>query len=143
MVVVNRKEIAKFRKQAKLAYPNEFCAFLIGYNNKENVFIDKFYIPKNQEEFATPDHIDIPSDWWEEAEDFADDNMMIVVGFIHTHPDFSDTALSEHDTTLFTYFREFIKNPIMGIMGIWSEKDKLKTRVSFWPEYRKHNLLVK
>lgn len=151
MVECKEKPLNKFRKFVKLSYPKECCGFLLGVELISKTCIDEIYIPLDQDRWTTPDKIDVQDHWWEEAEDRAKELKLDVIGFIHSHPDYRDTSMSENDLKMTDYIKyqlDEVENPVMGIVGVWNgSKDKkvkrVLTRVSFWPMFNQHKICLK
>jgi proteasome lid subunit RPN8/RPN11 len=80
-----RHVIERFKRDARLAFPHEAYAVLIGHEEADVVEITELW---------TPDHVgkcfsgrvDIHPLWFVEAEEFARDIGAVVVGDIHSHP---------------------------------------------------------
>lgn len=145
-VEVNKKELTKFRKFLKTMYPKEGCGFLIGVELVRFTIVDKIYIPTDQVPFATKASIDVQDEWWDEAEDLAKESNLTVVGFIHSHPEYQDTSMSEMDLAMTDYVKiqlNEVENPIMGVVGIYKAKNRMMTRVGLWPMFNQHKICLK
>jgi proteasome lid subunit RPN8/RPN11 len=145
LVQISKKELRKFRNFVKISYPNECCGFLIGYKNN-NIYINNIYIPLDQNKWADPGKIDIQDDWWDDAFDLAKELNLKVLGVIHSHPDYCDISMSEADTKMLEYIKVLypeIKDPIMGIVGIWKAKKRMMTKVGIWPIFGQYKVCQK
>ncbi len=146
MVITDKKALNRFRKFAKKSYPLECCGFLIGTEADKTLIVSYIYIPQNQAEYASEDQILITEEWFEAALDFAREQDMYMIGFIHSHPDYSDTSLSEQDISITADLRRAmkpIKNPVMGIVGVYKRSNGLHTKVTMWPMFSKRELEIK
>lgn len=147
MVEINDKELKKFLKLVRKAYPNEFCGFLLGVELVTKTCADKIYIPQEQEKYATPGEIILPEYWWIEAKELAKELKLEVVGFIHSHPDYKDTSMSEQDLGMTNLLKGFFKcsDPVMGIVGVYKagQGKRLRTKVGLWPMFNKHKVCLK
>lgn len=147
LVEINKKELKKFLDFVKNSYPNECCGFLIGTETKAKTTVDYIYIPEDQEKQSTEDYINITQDWWDEAVELAENHDFKLLGFIHSHPDYKETSMSEGDLALTDLFKQELDvfEPIMGIVAVWKVGKKrkyLKTKVGLWPMFNKHDIKV-
>lgn len=148
-VEIPKKVISKFRKFARLSYPNECCGFFLGVELKSAYIIESIYIPLDQEKYASPDGINICADWWDDAEEEAAKTKVGILGFIHSHPDYRDVSGSEQDFSLTKYVKLWLPEvvePIMGVVGVYETNPKthrLMTKVGIWPMFDQHKIVTK
>lgn len=145
LVTLDKKEARKLKKYLKSMYPKEGCGFLLGSETKKETLINYIFIPEDQEPHCFESYINVKESWWNEADELAKDFNLNVVGFIHSHPDFKDTSLSECDLAMTDYVHQKLKNiksPIMGVVGIYKTQHRMMTKIGLWPLFNQHKLCL-
>jgi hypothetical protein len=133
-IEVRKKALDNFKRRAKLAYPKEILAYLIGEKLGDLYLVEDMYFPEMVELACAKDAV-YYQDWWpEEAKEYAKDHHLEVIGDIHTHPRkfkkwkglTSEVTPSEGD-----YVNGW--NGICGICAVTELKSKrLKATVAFY-----------
>ncbi len=138
-LVIGRGQQSRFEESAKLAFPKEKFAFLLGRRRKGGVLqILGFYTPKNADKFCSQTGVRVQRHWLPEAEKAAEGEGMVVLGDIHSHT-YSheeiqtsfivpDCAPSEFDLIGNQHWGD-----IFGICSVIQQKNgSKKTRVKYW-----------
>jgi proteasome lid subunit RPN8/RPN11 len=87
IVRICRSRKAYFCRKARQCYPNETFAYLIGRQIHNGLIeVHWFYYPELVK--STPQELETTAEAPAEAEKFAKEQDMVVVGDIHTHPDY-------------------------------------------------------
>lgn len=86
IVRIHKTRMAYFRRKARKCYPNEILSYLIGRQvHKGLIEVEYLYHPKMA--VSTPQELAIDVGEDEKANEFAKSKGLVVVGDIHTHPD--------------------------------------------------------
>ena len=148
-VVVPVEITNEFKKKAKLVFPNEAFAYLLGHEEDNVVIVDELFFPKDVDSFCTPGNVHIQWGWGKQAQRRAKKIDGLVLGDIHSHPYTheeltpppcvcgrdkhskmkADMAPSEQD---WEAFKEN-KFQLMGLCIITETKNKrLRAKTKFW-----------
>lgn len=131
-VKISRKLISEFKKSAKMAYPHEEYAILLGYHDENTGFlILGFYFPPDRGAFVDEANVHIQPRWTKEAQKTAKSIGLQVIGDIHSHPS-GECGPSECDIDSQTASSA----EIFGICGITKTRRGLRSRIRFWPSLR-------
>ncbi len=123
IIRIHRGRKAYFVKKAKQCYPNEILAYLIGKQVHSGLIeVHWFYYPEllisNYYELETTSEAPVA------AQEYADKKQMVIVGDIHTHPDYppimSKTDHHNHKVT---------ENKITAILEV---PQSGRTRLAIW-----------
>jgi hypothetical protein len=77
---------AQIKRQAKLAFPNETMAYLLGVDAGTNVEVCRLWVPPDVSDSGTPDQISLLDHWRPAAEEKAEELELAVLGTFHSHP---------------------------------------------------------
>jgi len=130
-VLYQRKAINDFKAIAKRAYPRETYGILSGTdasNGHRCVVIQEVFCPEGVEKFCGREGVSIQDAWFVEAEHYAEESGLSVVGDIHSHPGVShgDRSRSEDDHC-------FRWDCVEAICTVNHDKNgKLSSSVRFW-----------
>ncbi|HJW27997.1 MAG TPA: M67 family metallopeptidase [Saprospiraceae bacterium] len=111
--IINKEVLKDIRYHLESAYPYEACGFLLGSDNQRVRHITAFLVAENKslENHRRRFVID-PKDYLE-AERYADDHHLQLLGIYHAHPD-HPAVPSIHDLEFaqpyFSYFIHSIEN---------------------------------
>lgn len=124
-LVVNRKALAKFRRMALRQHPLEYVSTIWGYAKGEGFVLDEF---REIDHDATCDSVRF------RAEDSAfgtRDGKLILLGTIHSHPDWALCEPSEGDWADAARRNELIMG-IMAIPQVAKNGIRKRSRVKFF-----------
>lgn len=132
-----------FYSRAKVAYPNEEYAILLGRpRHGGNFRIEKLYFPTSRLNDQSPDRVDVQPGWFDTASEMAITDGMEVLGDIHSHcydtvdEGAADTTPSEADWKWAEAMSTVTagKYRIMGIVRVQKSSTGTKTcHNRFWP----------
>ena len=71
---------------AKKAFPREMYGILLGTVAGNAVHLDELYVPEDVDEFATDCSVTPQPGWFADANDFAKDEELVSLGWVHSHP---------------------------------------------------------
>jgi len=130
-VKVSRRLLNHFRAEGKRVYPREAFAVLIGKLAGDRAIITDLFIPEGQERYASNTQVKVPRAWWEQANEFAKADGLIVLGDIHTH---NETSKFTHDTAPSEADWDMESGPLHGICSIRRHPTgRMVARIRFWP----------
>lgn len=81
-----KKILTEFKLQAKSAFPKETIAFLCGTIEYDLLTIQELWVPDNVLKYCDHNTVNIKSEWAVQAIDYAEENDLVVIGTIHSHP---------------------------------------------------------
>lgn len=85
-VSVERSVLEDFKRRAKVAFPRETMAYLIGRDLGDRMSIEGLYVPMGQAVYCSALKVAIPPRWEDEAREHARGLGAAVIGDIHSHP---------------------------------------------------------
>lgn len=89
--------ISQMLKHAESTYPFECCGFIIGTNDGKDCVKGKYYTPcNNQRQSNQQRRFLIDPDIYQQVEDDADDEGLVIISIVHSHPNHPDLP-SEFD----------------------------------------------
>jgi hypothetical protein len=150
-VELPRKLAMEFKKAAKIQFPAECYAIILGKAGKNGVYRpSELYFPPDAPKFSHDDVVWVQDRWWKDARLIARGKKLSLLGDIHSHcysdewiPDKtcqpSVTDLSRFD---FLCRKTKIKAPIFGICCLFPSKRGMEMRLKFWPVARNPKLTV-
>lgn len=96
MIHVNEHLLTALKNDAFHSFPDECCGFMLGKENGEERVIEQLIVVNNCKEGDKRRRFEIsPSDYLN-AERYADDNHLLLLGVYHSHPNHPSVP-SEHD----------------------------------------------
>lgn len=123
LVRIHGSRKAYFVKKARQCYPNETLAYLVGKQVHNGLIeVHWFYYPELV--IATYDALETTDEAPAEAELFAKEKNMVIVGDIHTHPDYPPimSKTDHHD-------HRCNENKITAILEV---PETGRTRLAIW-----------
>lgn len=144
-VILPQKQIDKFKKVCKAAFPNERYALLLGRNGENVHIVTDIFIPEEQEPYSTNIEIVPQSAWFYDAQKLAEEKDVIILGDIHSHcidrkgNKDVDSSPSEADWDGGGWLCSIssLKNPVFGILSVYETKVGHRTRLRLWPKIEK------
>jgi proteasome lid subunit RPN8/RPN11 len=142
-VNIPKKIADHFKNEAKLLWPNEHYAILIGARLGGDVFeIDSLFYPPEFLIVSSPTHLDINYQSFDLAKKHADSMGLEVLGDIHSHcydklaVNGNDCGPSEIDLDQCIPPRRITagQTTIFGICTIWKRPKTMRSRIRFWPQ---------
>ena len=131
---------SKFHKAAKLLFPNEEYAILLGRETAEGFCIDHLYFPTERLNSQSPDYVKVRPNWFETAQEMAEMLELEVIGDIHSHcyEEIDSTAGTDPSEADWEYAEsQRLESAgiyrLMGIVRVLKKGDKLSCRTRFWP----------
>lgn len=123
----------QFKREAKLVFPNECYAIMLGHVKGGEKVVDWLLFPDVTCNHSTPDYVNIREEWWRHAFDVAKLKEMVVLGDIHSHcyenvTGTRDCSPSEAD------WDRFDRNYVMGICTITKppNSDRMRASIRYW-----------
>jgi len=141
-VEVSRKLLDQFKREAKLAFPREKFAYLVGHDCCSDVYVEDLYFPDGVDACCTEDTVNVRPHWIIEARAHASDIEAEVLGDIHSHPfrhgtGDPDRSPSEHDI-------DRAWGSIYGICLVHQDRNKrLRSSIRFWAAQPPVEVMVK
>lgn len=132
-LVIPRRGVEAFKDLCKRAFPVERFGVLLGTmsNDRWSVAVGRIWTPREEEarEFCSKSRIVTPGSWWDEAQEEAADEGLMIVGDVHSHcfegP--SDGVRSETDLNRSKWWA------VEGVVTVWpTRKGALRSRVCWW-----------
>lgn len=127
--------LAEFRKAAKLAFPREAFAYLLGRDAGTLVEIEELYFPEDVAEHATHSSVDVQHHWELDAKTHASDSGLSIVGDLHSHPyNYLQTDGVRQDCVPSESDHESRCCGIVGICVVTEQRSgQLRSTIKFWP----------
>lgn len=119
--------VREFSALARLAYPCETYALLIGCETRRCVEVSELYIPDDVADYASKRYVYTPDHWYIEAQEHAREVGCDLIGDIHSHPGYVSCERSEGDHDGTPHWRH-----IAGIVAVWETARGLRTSTRFW-----------
>ena len=119
---IPRGLVASFRRIAKQTYPNEAFAYLVGEVTARGVVVEGLAHPSYN---ASPTAVNVSAS--EHARLVKEVKPSRLVGTIHSHPEWSAEP-STHDIRNAAQCGEVV----YGVMAVWEEGGRLRTRCEFY-----------
>jgi proteasome lid subunit RPN8/RPN11 len=138
MIIIEQKPLDEMYQDALQSFPDECCGFLFGKEAGEERIITTILVVNNSKEGDKRRRFEIAPKDYLNAERFADENGLQLLGVYHTHPN-HPAVPSEHDRVAaqpyFSYIIISVKqNEIAGIRS-WQlndafqfEEEKIETQ---------------
>lgn len=127
-VITSRKEMAKFRQRVRQSFPKERIELLWGKMVGRDTF--HIFLFDQVKHTATRSQCKTDEDDHDISIQEAMNKGLVVLGTIHSHPGFTDTAPSETD------FDDGLEQGevISGIAAVWKDKKtgRIRTKIRFW-----------
>lgn len=121
VVYLHKHHLAYFRRKARNSYPNEIAALLVGRTVGAMTEVHYFFYPVLDK--SDNCSVELNVDSCLEAEEYANDQNLRIIGMIHSHPDCLPIMSStDHNT----HVRD--GDVISGIVEVMNNR----TRVVFW-----------
>jgi proteasome lid subunit RPN8/RPN11 len=136
IVRMHRGQLAYFRRKARKHYPNEILALLIGKQiHKGLVEVYRFAYPRL--ELSTPQEVKTDEDSHQEIYEETKEENLLVVGDIHTHPDYPPVmSNSDHKCHKDNENRisAILQVPVSGQthLAIWREGTPLPCKIKYF-----------
>lgn len=124
-VVIDRSLLTNFVARAKRRYPKEYIEALWGTIDGATVYIHALYPVDHK---GTPRRCSLPDDWLEQQKQMAEEENLIMLGSLHTHPDCYPVPSSDDLVDALGS-----GETIMGICELSNKNDRFSSKVSFWP----------
>jgi proteasome lid subunit RPN8/RPN11 len=150
-VELPKKLASEFRKAAKLVFPVESYAILLGKVGGNGVYkVHELYFPPEAPSYSTDDIVNVQDSWWKDARLIARGKKLSLLGDLHSHtyppawePD-KTCQPSTADLERFDFLRRKTRllAPIFGIACIYPSKRGYETVFKFWPVVRNPSLRV-
>jgi len=96
MIMIEQAAKRIIEGDALQAYPDECCGFLLGTENEKERVVTAALVVNNAKEGDKKRRFEISAKDYLEAERFADETGLILLGVYHSHPD-HPAVPSEHD----------------------------------------------
>jgi proteasome lid subunit RPN8/RPN11 len=150
MTVELPKSLAgEFKKAAKLIFPVESYAILLGKVSKNGVYrVKELYFPPEAPFHANENVVNVRDSWWKDARVIARGKKLSLLGDIHSHtydkqwvPD-KTCQPSTADLERFDFLRRKTRlpAPIFGIVCVYPSKRGYEAIFKFWPVVRNPDL---
>ena len=119
MILIEQKPLDEMYKDALQSFPDECCGFLFGNEIGEERTVARVLVVNNSKEGDKRRRFEISSKDYLNAERFADENGLQLLGVYHSHPN-HPAVPSEHDRVAAQPFFSYIiisvkENEIDGI----------------------------
>ena len=119
MILIEQKPLDEMYKDALQSFPDECCGFLFGNEIGEERTVARVLVVNNSKEGYKRRRFEISSKDYLNAERFADENGLQLLGVYHSHPN-HPAVPSEHDRVAAQPFFSYIiisvkENEIDGI----------------------------
>jgi len=131
-VEISRRITEQFKKAAKLAFPKETFAYLIGHDAGTQLAVEELYFPDDVEQHCTEDAVHVQPHWLVDAQTHARETAAEVIGDIHSHPfphsmSYVDRSPSESDI-------DRAWGSVYGICLVRQDKNgRLRASIRFYP----------
>ena len=129
-LILNSDTSKRMQKHALTTFPEECCGFMFGSFKDDKVMVDSVKVVKNNHpDFRSRRFLISPQDYMN-AEKYADENSLALVGVYHSHP--NHPALPSETDRLaampgFTYIIYSIMDGELADVGAWElEEDRSK-----------------
>lgn len=96
MLKLNQSILDELNRDALRTFPDECCGFLIGRDVDDHRIIDQIIVVDNNKEGDKKRRFEISPLDYLEAEKYADENGLTLLGIYHSHPNHPSVP-SEHD----------------------------------------------
>lgn len=96
MLKLNQNILDELNRDALRTFPDECCGFLIGRDVDDHRIIDQIIVVDNNKEGDKKRRFEISPLDYLEAEKYADENGLTLLGIYHSHPNHPSVP-SEHD----------------------------------------------
>lgn len=110
-------------------FPDECCGFLLGHEKKENRTVEKIIVVTNVKEGDKRRRFKISAADYLRAEQYADENNLILLGVYHSHPN-HPSAPSEHDRVVaqpyFSYIIVSVQERKFATLQSWRLNEDLR-----------------
>lgn len=73
------------KKRAKAAFPKETFAYVLGHDAGTLVEVVALWWPEDVDQYATTESVQVPPRWLGDAQDYAKDLEVAVIGDVHSH----------------------------------------------------------
>lgn len=128
-VEISRRVITAFKIQAKLAFPRETIAYMIGEDAGTAVSIENLWFPEDA--VGTRNSIMLHDAWRTIAQDAAKDLDMTVLGTIHSHPYPADCVANPAPSVEDLVHGDL--GPLMGICTVLRMRNGgLRSAIRIW-----------
>lgn len=136
-----KRLVAQFKKQAKAAFPHETWAALLGterVNGSRSMEVCSLFVPESVSKHCKTATIDMQHGWFTEAQEYAQENDIVLLGDIHSHPYTYDILKASHykllDRTLSEPDLDYTRwDGLSAIMVVEEYRPfKLRARYRIW-----------
>jgi proteasome lid subunit RPN8/RPN11 len=129
MIVIEKKPLDEMYKDALQSFPDECCGFFLGKEVDEERMITDVLIVNNSKEGDKRRRFEISPKNYLNAEKFADENGLQLLGVYHSHPN-HPAVPSEHDRIaaqpFFSYIIISVKENKIADLCSWRLNDSFQ-----------------
>jgi proteasome lid subunit RPN8/RPN11 len=148
-VELPKKVASEFKKHAKLIFPIEGYAILMGKVTKSGVYrVSELYFPPEALSKSTDSVVWVQDSWWKDARGVARGKKLSLLGDLHSHcfdaswtPDKTcQPSTADLERFDFLWRKTRLPAPIFGIACIYPSKRGYETVFKFWPVVKNPDL---
>lgn len=129
MIVIEQKPLDEMYQDALKSYPDECCGFFFGNETGEERIITRIVVVNNSKEGDKRRRFEIAPKDYLDAERYADENEVQLLGVYHSHPN-HPAVPSEHDRVAaqpyFSYVIISVKENEIADLRSWQLNENLQ-----------------